>query len=83
MASGLDLTLNSDAMRDILRSDGVRDDLARRAERVRAHAGPGMAAEAEIGKERARASVWTDTFEARVAEARDRTLTRSIDAARG
>lgn len=71
-------------MRDLLRSDGVRADLIARARRVAAAAGPGMEVDTDDeGRNRARVTVWTATIEAMVAEARDRSLTRAIDAARG
>jgi hypothetical protein len=69
-------------MRDLLRSPEVRRDLERRARNIAAAAGPGFEADSEIGRNRARASVWTATFEAMAAEATDRALTRSIDAGR-
>ncbi len=78
-----DLKLNSRGMVDLLRSDSVRRDLHSRAQRIAATAGQGMAVDSEVSRTRARAWVWTDTFDAMVAEATDRRLTRSIDAGRG
>lgn len=85
MANGLDLELKLDSaeMRDLERSQGVLDDLLARAERVAESAGDGMEFDGHIGKDRARANVWTATFDARLAEAHHRALTRAIDAARG
>lgn len=77
-----DIRLDSAAMRDLLRSDEVRDDLERRARRIAAAAGPGMAASSTRGHHRALAMVWTDTPEAMRAEATDRRLTRAIDVGR-
>lgn len=67
----------------MLKSDRVRADLLRRAERAARAAGPGMEASAVTGRHRAHASVVTDTREAMVAEATNRSLTRALDAARG
>jgi tRNA A37 threonylcarbamoyltransferase TsaD len=67
----------------LLKSKDVEDDLLRRAERIAAAAGPGMEASVIIGENRARASVITGTFAARLAEARHMALTRAIDAGRG
>lgn len=78
-----DVKLVSKGMRDLLRSDEVRSDLAERARRIAAAAGPGMAYSSTIGRRRALAMVWTDTPEAMVAEAHGRDLTRAIDAGRG
>jgi hypothetical protein len=74
--------LNRAGLRDLLRSPEVRRDLERRARQIATAAGPGFESDSEIGRNRARASVWTATLEAMVAEATDRALTRSIDAGR-
>jgi len=75
--------MNPNALREILRSDEVLGDLRRRGEAVAAAAGPGHRVETETGPNRARVAVITDTIPAMIAEARDRRLTRAIDAARG
>lgn len=84
--SGLDLRFNERGFEAMLKGkDGfrTRDDLIRRGRRVAAAAGPGMEVDTDDeGRTRARVTVWTATIEARVAEARHRALTRSIDAAR-
>lgn len=74
--------LNRKNVRELLRSEGVRADLHRRAENIAASAGPGHRAESEIGRTRARAAVITATHQAIVAEARHRNLTRALDAGR-
>lgn len=79
----VDIELNSAGMAELLRDDGVRQDLERRARRIAAAAGPGMAVQSSRGRRRALAMVWTDTPEAKRAEAKDRKLTRAIDAGRG
>ena len=76
------LRLNSSGVREILKSEGVGSDLLARAERIAAAAGDGFVAESSVGATRARASVRTDTSEARLAESNDRALTRAIDAGR-
>lgn len=83
MASGTRFELNHDGVRELLQSPGVLADLAARAGRVAAAAGPGMEVSTFIGRNRARVSVITATTEARLAEAHHRTLTSAIDAARG
>lgn len=57
-------------------------DIARRTENIRAAAGEGFESETSIGRSRARGAVWTASWEAMEAEARDRALTRAIDAGR-
>lgn len=76
------IVLKRRGVRDLLRSFGVQADLERRAENIAAAAGPGHEAESEVGPNRARASVRTDTVEAMLAEASTRSLTRAIDAGR-
>ncbi len=74
--------LNRKGVRELLRSQEVRADLERRARKVATKAGPGHRVESSIGRNRARASVITDTAEARIAEGKDRNLTSSLDAGR-
>lgn len=75
--------LNPSAARKIMNSPGVKAELNRRAAKIAAAAGPGMdAVNAEEGTERARASVYTATRQGREREAKDRALTRAIDAGR-
>lgn len=70
------------------RTDGVRDRILETAEKVAAAAGGESAGfavdfEAEAGRRRVpRSSVRTATKEARLAEARNRTLSRALDAGR-
>lgn len=76
--------LNSRGIQAIMKSAGVKADLDRRARRIAAAAGPGVEAKpAESGAERARAAVVTTTYQGRLNEARDRRLSRAIDAGRG
>ena len=74
--------VDSGAVRRLLQSPEVRADLERRAHAIAAAAGPGMEVDSEVGPTRARASVRTATRDAVLAEAKDRALTRAIDAGR-
>ncbi|MBW3663571.1 MAG: hypothetical protein KY469_10770 [Actinobacteria bacterium] len=76
------IRLTRNGPRLLRQSAGVAADLAARAERIAAAAGPGMVVDTRIGKSRARASVIASTPQARRAEATGRALTRSIDAGR-
>lgn len=76
------VVLTRNGPRDLRRSREVVRDLEARAERIAAAAGPGHRVETEIGQNRARVAVITDTVEAMVAEAIHRTLTRALDAGR-
>lgn len=76
------IVVNRAAVRELLRSDAVLQNLKQRAERIAKQAGEGMEVGTFRGQNRVRATVITATIEARLAEARDRTLTRAIDAGR-
>lgn len=78
----VEIKVNEDAILAILRGPEVQADLKRRADRIAETAGPGNASEVVVGSTRARGHVWTDTNEAKVAEATERTLTRALDAGR-
>jgi len=74
--------LNSEGARALLRSVEVQADLRRRSRAIAAAAGEGMLSEVTVGSNRARGQVVTATTEARVREAKDKALTRSLDAGR-
>jgi hypothetical protein len=76
------LELDHAGMRKLLRSDGVRAELARRAAAIAERAGDGFAHDSSIGRNRALAMVWADNADAQRAEVKDLALTRAIDAGR-
>lgn len=76
------VTLNKSALSKILKSPKMEADLARRARNIADAAGEGMEADSQVGSRRARAEVRTDTPQAKNGEAKDRRLTRAIDAGR-
>jgi hypothetical protein len=80
--SGPKIVLNKAGVRDMLRSPEMQAVLEERGGRIADAAGDGHRVEVEVGPNRARAAVITDTFEAVVSESKDKTLTRAIDAAR-
>jgi hypothetical protein len=86
MASNVRLVLNHREIAKLLNGKGqyrgVAVDLRKRAEKVAEAAGPGMEVLQGESTKRATARVVTGTVEAMEAEARDRRLTRAIDAAR-
>ena len=61
---------------------GVAADLQSRARRIAAAAGEGMEVDYAVGARRARASVRTASVPARRAEAKNRALSRALDAGR-
>lgn len=85
MGDSFRIELNIDAFNAVRNSPEVMAELRRRAELIANQAGGTKDYEVTVKnqKTRARAYVTTVTNKARVAEARDRTLTRAIDAGRG
>lgn len=75
--------VNDAGIQALLKSPEVRALLKAKADRIAAAAGGGMEASSWTGRTRARASVITATSGARRAEAKDRALTRALDAGRG
>ena len=78
------VTLNRRAVRALLKSAEVSKELERRANKVRNAAG---SADHEVemwtGRNRARATIRTSTYEGRSKEATGRNLSGSLDAGRG
>ena len=75
--------VNTSGAQSILKSSEVRAFLKAKADRIAAAAGAGFESSSMVGPNRARASVITATAKARRAEAKDRALTRALDAGRG
>lgn len=82
MAQTIRIEMNRKGVEELLKSPEVQGDLKRRADAIAAAAGPGMEARVSVGKSRARATVITADFEAILAEATRKDLTRAIDAGR-
>lgn len=59
---------------------GVVTDIDRRTRAVYNAAGPGHDTETFVGHDRYRGHVYAQTVEAKLAESRDRSLTRALDA---
>lgn len=82
MATKVKFKLSQRGVAELLRSDGAQADLAARANRVVATAGPGHDARNTTTK-RARYTVRTNTDSAAESEATNHTLTAAVNAARG
>lgn len=67
----------------ILRSPAVQATVLDRAQRMQRAAGEGFDTSTYMRRDRATASVITSTFRGRYRQAKYRTLSRAIDAARG
>lgn len=72
------------AVRKLLTDPGTARAVTAAAQRIAAAAGPGMETRPlETGRNRVRMAVVTVTYQARLAEARNRALTRAVGAGRG
>ena len=74
--------VNPSGVAALLRHPGVREDLYARANRIKAAAGHGHTVKVFQGHDRVRAHIKASTKQAQAAEARDRALTRAIQAGR-
>ena len=71
------LKLNRKTARDLLKDPELEKHLLAEAERIAARAGDGHVASSMIGRNRARASVITDSFKAMRDEAKNGTLSKA------
>ena len=71
------LKLNRKAVRDLLKDPGLERHLLAEAEAIANRAGPGHRASSMIGRNRARASVITESFSAMYHEAKDGRLSKA------
>jgi len=77
------IELNSAGIIELLQSEEIEDDLDRRAHAVVQQAGEeDYESHSWVGFDRARATIKPATYKGRLDEARDKRLTRSLDAAR-
>lgn len=82
MAQRSKIKLNLKGFRALRNDPAVVADLERRARAVASAAGSGFEASAQKGKNRARASVITGTFEARREQAKTNVLQRALNSGR-
>lgn len=88
--SSVTVKLNRKGIKDLLTSDGVAADLGTRARRIQAAAIGSMPGgtmddiKSNVSQDgsRARATVWTSTYDAKEAEAKTRNLTTALEAGR-
>lgn len=81
--AGATVKLNRAGIREILKDKSTERAALRRAQAIARACGPGYKATSMIGRNRARASVITETFAARVDNSRRNTLIRNVGAGRG
>ena len=82
MAMKLRIELNHDGIRQLLMSQPIANECRKAAEEIAARAGDGFevlsAKELGFGGGRVGYAVYTDTYEARVAEAIDKVLSKAV-----
>jgi hypothetical protein len=66
----------------MLRSPDIAADLERRGRNIAAAAGPGVEVSTFVGVNRVRITIRTATLDARIRQAKTKSLTRAIDAGR-
>jgi pantoate kinase len=71
------LKINRKAVRDLLKDPALEQHLLSEAEAIAARAGDGFVASSMIGRNRARASVITESFSAMYREAKYGTLSKA------
>jgi hypothetical protein len=83
MSAAMVITVKPAALRNYRRSAATKAQLKAKAQAVAAAAGPGHLLDYQRGKDRARYSVRTHSYQAMYREARRRNLTIALGAARG
>ncbi|QOW64958.1 hypothetical protein IDM48_11560 [Rothia amarae] len=78
----MELKLNRKGVGEILRSPELRKVALDRAQKIANASGEGYAATSRIGSKRARASVFTESREARLDNAKRQTILRNVGAGR-
>lgn len=76
------IKINRKGIRRLMRGPEAIEDLKIRSGNIEIAAGEGFKSETKAMKNRAHATVWTGTPEAKEAEAKERKLTKAIDAGR-
>jgi hypothetical protein len=84
MATGdMRVEYKNSAIQNLLKSSEVQKALEKVSNKIANAAGAGFESYGFVGSDRAHGGVHADTYEARVAEAKDRALSKAIDAGRG
>ena len=82
MATKIRIELNHDGIRQLLMSQPIANECRKAAEEIAARAGDGFdvlpAKELGFGGGRVGYAVYTDTYEARLAEAEDKALSKAV-----
>ena len=84
MGAKIRIELNHDGIRQLLMSQPIADECEKAAQRIASEAGEGFevlpARELGFGGGRVGCAVYTDTYEARKAEAEDKVLSKAVSA---
>ena len=74
----VEFVIHKDGVKDLLKSQEVRDMLAIKAAGIAARAGDGFTSEVRVGTDRARAYVLPETYVARRRQAKHHLLERAV-----
>ena len=70
--------LNRNAVADLMKSEAMQAMLAKHADDIRGRAGPGYGQDTHVGKNRANAMVFADTYEAKRDNLKNNTLLKAV-----
>jgi len=76
--SNFKFELNRSGVRDLLRSDEMQALLSEKASAIRNRCGDGFDQDIMVGKNRANAMVWADSFEAKRKNMRENTILKAV-----
>ncbi len=78
MSKKFKFTLNSAGVRQLLQGEAMQALLTERASEIRARAGDGYEQDIHVGKNRANAMVWPESFKAKRDNKKNNTLLKSV-----
>lgn len=70
--------MNHAGVRDLMRSEDMQAILREKAEAIKARAGDGYEMDIHVGKNRANAMVWAESFEAKKETLKSNTLLKAV-----
>jgi hypothetical protein len=70
--------LNRNAVAELMKSEAMQEILAKRADEIRGRAGTGYGQDTYVGKNRANAMVFADTYDAKRDNLKNNTLLKAV-----
>ena len=78
MSKDFKFELNGSGVRDLLKSEGIQEILREKAAAIRNRCGDGYEQDTHIGKTRANAMVYADSFQAKMDNSKNNTILKAI-----